>query len=64
MNAEPFVLADEVWAEVSPYLPGRATDCSVTAPDNRLFLDGILWPVRTGSPWRDRHRIALIGNSP
>ncbi|WP_423816346.1 transposase [Salinibacter grassmerensis] len=28
-------------------IPGR------TARDNRLFLDAVLWIVRTGSPWRE-----------
>ncbi len=53
MNTERFVLGDEVWKKVSPHLPGKATDCGVTAADNRLFLEAVLWRVRTGSPWRD-----------
>ncbi len=53
MNTERFVIADEVWEKVSPHLPGKATDCGVTAADNRLFLEAVLWRVRTGSPWRD-----------
>jgi transposase len=53
MNTERLVLADEVWEKVSPHLPGKATDCGVTAADNRLFLEAVLWRVRTGSPWRD-----------
>ena len=53
MNTERFVLGDEVWEKVSPHLPGKATDCGVTATDNRLFLEAVLWRVRTGSPWRD-----------
>ena len=53
MNTERFVLGDEVWEKVSPHLPGKATDCGVTAADNRLFLEAVLWRVRTGCPWRD-----------
>ncbi len=53
MNTERFVVEDRVWDKISPHLPGKATDCGVTAADNRLFLEAILWRVRTGSPWRD-----------
>ena len=53
MNTERLVLADEAWEKVSPHLPGKATDCGVTAANNRLFLEAVLWRVRTGSPWRD-----------
>ena len=53
MNTERFVVSDEVWERVAPHLPGKASDCGVTAADNRLFLEAVLWRVRTGSPWRD-----------
>jgi transposase len=53
MDTERLVIADEVWEKISPHLPGKATDCGVTARDNRLFLEAVLWRVRTGSPWRD-----------
>ncbi len=32
---------------------GRHRIAGVTAADNRLFLESVLWRVRTGSPWRD-----------
>jgi transposase len=47
------VLRDDQWERIAPLLPGKATDCGVTAKDNRLFLEGVLWVARTGSPWRD-----------
>ena len=53
MNRERLVISDDVWARIAPHLPGKASDCGVTAADNRLFLESVLWRVRTGSPWRD-----------
>ncbi len=53
MNTERFVISDDVWDRIAPHLPGKASDCGVTAADNRLFLESVLWRVRTGSPWRD-----------
>ena len=53
MNTGRFAITNAVWERLSPHLPGKATDCGVTATDNRLFLEAILWRVRTGSPWRD-----------
>jgi transposase len=53
MNSERFVIGDAMWERIAPQLPGKASDCGVTAVDNRLFLEAVLWRVRTGSPWRD-----------
>ena len=53
MDPERLVIEDSVWARIWPQLPGKATDRGVTATDNRLFLEAVLWRVRTGSPWRD-----------
>ena len=53
MDRERLVIEDGVWARVWPELPGKATDRGVTAVDNRLFLEAVLWRVRTGAPWRD-----------
>ena len=48
-----FVISDAVWARIEPLTRGKASDRGVTARDNRLFLEAILWRVRTGLPWRD-----------
>ncbi len=53
MNTDRFIISDEVWDRIAPHLPGKVSDCGVTAKDNRLFMESILWRVRTGSPWRD-----------
>lgn len=34
-------------------LPSRAGTVGVTAKDNRLFLEAVLYRYRTGIPWRD-----------
>ncbi len=53
MNSDRTVLTDEMWARVAPLCPGQVTDPGRTAVDNRLFLEGVLWRFRTGTPWRD-----------
>ena len=47
------VLKDEQWERVAPLLPGKAGDPGRSGTDNRLFLEAVLWMVRTGAPWRD-----------
>ena len=45
-------ISDEDWVRVEHLLPGKEGDVGVTA-DNRLFLNAVLWILRTGAPWRD-----------
>ena len=47
------ILRDDPWARIKDLLPGKASDCGVTAKDNRRFLEAVLWIGRTGAPWRD-----------
>ena len=47
------VLRDDQWVRIEPLLPGKATDCGVTAKNNRQFVEAVLWIARTGAPWRD-----------
>jgi len=47
------MLKDEQWERVQEFLPGKASDCGVTAKNNRLFLEAVLWIARTSCPWRD-----------
>lgn len=63
MNTERFVISDTVWARIAPHLPGKASDVGVTARNNRLFLESVLWRVRTGSPWRDLPQVFGNWNS-
>jgi transposase len=61
LNKDRFVLTDEAWEKIKDHLPGKKSDCGVTGKDNRLFLEAVLWRVRTGCPWRDIP--AEFGNS-
>ena len=49
-----FELTDAQFARIEHRLSGKSTDPGRTAANNRLFLDAVLWVLRTGSPWRDR----------
>ena len=53
MNEARFVLTDEVWVHLERHMLGKQGDPGATGKDNRLFLEAVLWRVRTGSPWRD-----------
>ena len=53
MDEQRFVVSEGVWARLEPHLPGKNSDSGATAKDNRLFLEAVLWRVRTGLPWRD-----------
>ncbi len=46
-------IRDEDWDRIQDLLPGRAGLPGVTAQDNRLFIDAVLWIGKTGAPWRD-----------
>lgn len=50
---ERFVLTDAQWAKMEPHCLGKPGDPGRSGGDNRLFLEGVLWITRTGSPWRD-----------
>ncbi len=47
------VLTDAQWAMMEPHCLGKPGDPGRSGADNRLFVEAVLWIVRTGSPWRD-----------
>ena len=48
-----YALRDDQWERIKHLLPGRAGHVGVTAMDNRLFLEAVLFRYRAGIPWRD-----------
>ena len=46
-------IRDDQWDRIKDLLPGKAGDPGVTAKDNRLFINAVLWIGKTGAPWRD-----------
>jgi transposase len=46
-------LTDEQWALVEPHLPRSTARTGRPARDRRTQLNGILWILATGAPWRD-----------
>src|SRR5579863_5879784 len=48
-----YALRDDQWDRIKDILPGRAGHVGVTAKDNRLFVEAVLYRYRAGIPWRD-----------
>jgi transposase len=48
-----YVLRDDQGQRIEDLLPGREGSVGVTANDNRLFVEAVLYRYRAGIPWRD-----------
>ena len=46
-------LTDEQWELLSPLIPRNTARTGRPAKDPRVMLNGILWILGTGAPWRD-----------
>ena len=46
------VLRDDQWERISGLIIGRPDQRGSTGRDNRMFVEGVLWIVRTGSAAR------------
>ena len=42
------------WERLQPLLPSQKPKTGRPAHDHRTIINGILWMLRTGAPWRDR----------
>lgn len=46
-------LTDAQWSQIKNLLPGKQGDPGRSAADNRLFVDAVLYVLKTGIPWED-----------
>jgi len=46
-------LTDRQWARLAPLLPPARPRTGRPNQDHRTILDGIIWKLATGVPWRD-----------
>lgn len=46
-------LTDEQWEQLRPLLPPQRTRGGRPPKDHRQIVNGLLWLLRTGAPWRD-----------
>ncbi len=46
-------LTDAQWDRIRDQLPGKDGDPGRSGVDNRLFVDAIIFILKTGVPWRD-----------
>ncbi len=53
MGISRYELSDVQWERVKDVLPGRVESVGRTAADNRLFVNGVLWVLRSGAHWHD-----------
>lgn len=47
------VLSDGQWDRIAAHIIGDERTRGSSGRDNRMFVEAVLWIVRTGSPWRD-----------
>src|ERR1700742_5937 len=53
MGVGRYELSDAQWSRIEGLLPGRVESVGRTAVDNGVFINGVLWVLRTGAHWHD-----------
>jgi transposase len=48
-----YELTEVQWRRIEPLLPGRVGTVGRPAEDNRRFVNGVLWVIRSGMRWAD-----------
>ena len=53
MGVSRYELSEVQWERIKDLLPGRMESVGRTAVDNRVFVNGVLWVLRSGAHWHD-----------
>src|ERR1700741_4656567 len=51
--AKRYELSDAQWDRIADWLPGKVGDRGRRGVDNRLFVNAVLWVLRSGARWED-----------
>ncbi len=51
MGVKRYELNEVQWRKIAPLVPGKAGDPGRSWVDNRLFVNGCLWVLRSGAHW-------------
>ena len=46
-------LKDAEWEKIKPLLPSQTGKKGRPRKNDRMIIEGIVWILRTGAPWRD-----------
>jgi putative transposase len=57
------ILSEAQWERLSAHIIGDERTRGSSGRDNRMFVEAVLWIVRTGSPWRDLPEVFGAWNS-
>jgi hypothetical protein len=55
-----YEFTDDEWTAIKPMLPNKPR--GVPRVNDRRVLNGIIWVLRSGAPWREAHRIVAAQN--
>ena len=48
-----YELTPDQWRRIQNLLPGKTSDPGRSGVDNRQFVNGVLWVLRSGAHWHD-----------
>jgi transposase len=52
MMVKRYELSQAQWGRIALLLPGKVGDPGRSGADNRLFVNGVLWVLRSGAHWQ------------